>query len=529
MATADAYWRLGQGIERLGTNLGNMGLAGREHELKMKMLDVQLPALKLAANEARVKQQEFDENQKPFNVSRLFGGIATNKEAIRNSITGIEAVTGTKVLEDGTMQNSDGSFVTIGEAKREANQRLYAGAIMANVDFTKQLEHEATLDRGLDVDINAMDNMGLQGWNKQNEEKLAKAQRAKALLKNPLALDMEYLKQLQANRPFAETNPYLSKMMDTKIAEVQKRIEKLEKPEEFRVQEQTKSDILKQRQLELEDTRSEIDMKNFYEKQDREFLDWEKKNNISANVSKELMNYRDEIRKAGSEDRLNEYRDKKEIDLKYATDDRKPIFERQLKMIDEEFKMRDEIRKEDSQIRKEFRTEGYKTAAEERSEQIQISKETRALFTKMEAEMRDATEWDRRKKYEEINKKRAVGNIEADVLVKWMEGGELSKQEQDIINLRFKGKKESPTDAKAKVIARYEGRVTFLENKLGRPLSSEETRRLVINDPWGILAPEEKESSQNILTEEAIKFNMEKYGKTRQQVIDKYNEIAKAK
>lgn len=88
-------------------------------------------------------------------------------------------------------------------------------------------------------------------------------------------------------------------------------------------------------------------------------------------------------------------------------------------------------------------------------------------------------------KYVPGSEKQSIGNVQAHVITKWLEGQRLAPQEQKIIDKYFRGEKDTYGDSRM----RWKAKVDAFEESIGRKASAEEKRRLFISDPYGILAP----------------------------------------
>ena len=141
--------------------------------------------------------------------------------------------------------------------------------------------------------------------------------------------------------------------------------------------------------------------------------------------------------------------------------------------------------------------------------------------------------WDRKlKKYvpstvempqkETTDKSPTFTSIEGLVFDKWRSDKPLSEKETKIIDRRFKtsGTRKTPKEVKADALARYEAWREGFEKYVERPPTPQEARRKFLNDIYGILEPDELPEG---LDETTIQYNMKKYGKTRQEVIDQYS------
>jgi hypothetical protein len=88
-------------------------------------------------------------------------------------------------------------------------------------------------------------------------------------------------------------------------------------------------------------------------------------------------------------------------------------------------------------------------------------------------------------------KEKTIGNIQADVITKYLENQPLTPAEQKIKDKYFRGEKDTYEDTKL----RWKAKVDAFETSIGRAASAEEKRRLFISDPYGILAPGEDEKA----------------------------------
>lgn len=116
-------------------------------------------------------------------------------------------------------------------------------------------------------------------------------------------------------------------------------------------------------------------------------------------------------------------------------------------------------------------------------------------------------------------------NLEGGIFAKWLEKKPLSKREQSIIDKKFAGTGKTSKDVYADSSARWRAKADMFEKLMNRKATSDELRRLFIADPYGILAPEDLPEG---LTEADITYNMDKYGKSRQEIIDQHLKLNKA-
>jgi hypothetical protein len=81
--------------------------------------------------------------------------------------------------------------------------------------------------------------------------------------------------------------------------------------------------------------------------------------------------------------------------------------------------------------------------------------------------------------------KPSIGNVQAKILTKWLEGEPLTTAEEKIKDKYFRGEKDTYGDARM----RYKAKVDEFESSIGRKATVDEKRRLFIQDPYGILGP----------------------------------------
>lgn len=99
------------------------------------------------------------------------------------------------------------------------------------------------------------------------------------------------------------------------------------------------------------------------------------------------------------------------------------------------------------------------------------------------------------KEFTEIkNKGQATySNLESQIFTKWLEGDKLSPQEQKIINRKFKeGMPAEETYQKARM--RWKAKIDAFKDAINREPTDAEKRQLFVNDPLGILSPEEPQA-----------------------------------
>ena len=83
--------------------------------------------------------------------------------------------------------------------------------------------------------------------------------------------------------------------------------------------------------------------------------------------------------------------------------------------------------------------------------------------------------------------------IQAGIIQKWLDDKTLSSKEQKIIDKFSASSRKSPEEVKADTVARIQGKVDSFKSLMDRDPFPAEKRAMIINDPYGILAPEDVE------------------------------------
>jgi len=81
--------------------------------------------------------------------------------------------------------------------------------------------------------------------------------------------------------------------------------------------------------------------------------------------------------------------------------------------------------------------------------------------------------------------------IEGHVFSKWMLDGKLTPQEKQVVDKKLKETGQNPAQVKENAKARINAKVESFNALMGRPPTANEKRAMIINDPYGILAPDE--------------------------------------
>ena len=79
--------------------------------------------------------------------------------------------------------------------------------------------------------------------------------------------------------------------------------------------------------------------------------------------------------------------------------------------------------------------------------------------------------------------------IEGNVFFKWSTDQLLSPKEQSLVDRKFKESGQDPTQVKENAKARISAKVETFKELMKREPSSDELRSMIVNDPYGILAP----------------------------------------
>ena len=86
-----------------------------------------------------------------------------------------------------------------------------------------------------------------------------------------------------------------------------------------------------------------------------------------------------------------------------------------------------------------------------------------------------------------------IGNIQAGVITKFLDGEKLTPEETAIKDKYFRGDKDTYGDTKL----RWTAKIDAFKGAIGREPTEDEKRRLFISDPYGILAPAETDDPVN--------------------------------
>ena len=81
--------------------------------------------------------------------------------------------------------------------------------------------------------------------------------------------------------------------------------------------------------------------------------------------------------------------------------------------------------------------------------------------------------------------------LEGETFFNWVNDKPLSPKQQQLVDRKFKETGQSPEQVKANAKARIDAKVESFNSLMGRPPTANEKRAMIINDPYGILAPDE--------------------------------------
>ncbi len=240
---AEAYWRLGQGVERLGTTVGGIGRAKQEHEYKKGLLGLELgkvkreearyaldaPVRKVKRMKAEQETADFKRGQEPFNAMELMKNWSRDKTAMKDIATNFQTVfDGAFDPKTGQFTKSSGMPLTKREMSLPENQDRLAAMLYSSVDPTKYSEREAKAGVKAQEDLTMLKKttgvMGLSAWEQPYQAAIQKGEEAKGRLKDTEGMMRQHLEQLQSLRPQAAGNKALESMMDKRIASIQKKL-----------------------------------------------------------------------------------------------------------------------------------------------------------------------------------------------------------------------------------------------------------------------------------------------------------------
>ncbi len=461
---AEAYWRLGQGIERLGTTVGGIGRAGQAHKEKMGMLGIKMaeieanaPMVKAKQIKARQEVATYERGQKPFDMEEFLKSWARDKPAMTDIANNFQNVFGGKFNpETREFIKNNGTILTNYEMNLPENKNRAAALLYGSVDPKKYSEREVKAGEQARQDMDRLGEteeektMGLDMWRKPFKDTIQKGKAATVRLKDEEGMMRRYLEQLQAARPHAAGNKALESMMDKRIASVQKKLTTLE------TRGYTEKQVLAKEGREKSKYEERLKETRGYKKGITEEERGRKEEKASEKETRDLIAQIMKERRASIQKQLT------------TLDTRAYKEGTTAKIREEKAALLKEKRKYDEEIREESRI--YKKGIAEEARIFEESKYKKRL-------------------------KKTSADIEADVLVKWMEDKNLTFKEKKILDIKLRGKKLTPEEIKTNAKARWDAKVESAEENIGRKLSADEKRSLYISDPFGFLAPGTEEAT----------------------------------